>query len=134
MSLIAEASTAADFFSDDVATSDPDVATAIGRELRRQRDQIELIASENIVSRAVLEAQGSVLTNKYADLSQNRISDYKFDWQKMMAMNGNTATYLQYAYARIRSIFRKGGIAPEAIREQNPPILLTHPAERGRKS
>ena len=46
---------------------------------------------------------------KYADLCQNRISDYVFDWQKMMAMNGNTATYLQYAYARIQSIFRKGG-------------------------
>ena len=67
---------------------------------------------------------------KYADLSQNRISDYVFDWQKMLAMNGNTATYLQYAYARIRSIFRKGGIAPEAIRQQNPPIILSHPAER----
>ena len=51
---------------------------------------------------------------KYADLSQNRLSDYVFDWQKMMAMNGNTATYLQYAYARIRSIFRKGGIAPRS--------------------
>ena len=51
---------------------------------------------------------------KYADLSQNRISDYVFDWQKMMAKNGNTATYMQYAYARIRSVFRKGGIAAEA--------------------
>ena len=67
---------------------------------------------------------------KYADLSQNRISDYVFDWQKMMAMNGNTATYLQYAYARIQSIFRKGGFAPEAIRRERPPIELTHPAER----
>ena len=47
---------------------------------------------------------------KYADLSQNRLSDYVFDWQKMLAMNGNTATYLQYAYARIQSIFRKGAI------------------------
>jgi glycine hydroxymethyltransferase len=47
--------------------SDPAVFAAIGRELRRQQDQIELIASENIVSRAVLEAQGSVLTNKYAE-------------------------------------------------------------------
>jgi glycine hydroxymethyltransferase len=46
---------------------DPEVFGAIGRELRRQQDQIELIASENIVSRAVLEAQGSVLTNKYAE-------------------------------------------------------------------
>ncbi len=68
---------------------------------------------------------------KYADLSQNRISDYVFDWSKMLAMNGNTATYLQYAYARIRSIFRRGGIDPESIRDRAPAILLTHPAERG---
>jgi arginyl-tRNA synthetase len=67
---------------------------------------------------------------KYADLSQNRLSDYVFDWQKMLAMNGNTATYLQYAYARIRSIFRKGGEEPEAIRERRPAIALSHPAER----
>jgi arginyl-tRNA synthetase len=44
---------------------------------------------------------------KYADLSQNRTSDYTFSWDKMLAMDGNTATYMQYAYARIRSIFRK---------------------------
>jgi len=55
------------FFSASLAESDPEIAAAIGRELQRQRDQIELIASENIVSRAVLEAQGSVLTNKYAE-------------------------------------------------------------------
>jgi glycine hydroxymethyltransferase len=55
------------FFTADLAGSDAEVAGAVGRELRRQRDQIELIASENIVSRAVLEAQGSVLTNKYAE-------------------------------------------------------------------
>jgi arginyl-tRNA synthetase len=67
---------------------------------------------------------------KYADLSQNRISDYVFDWQKMMAMNGNTATYLQYAYARVQSIFRKGGLAPESIRGRRPAIALSHPAER----
>ncbi|NIA21215.1 MAG: arginine--tRNA ligase, partial [Anaerolineaceae bacterium] len=44
---------------------------------------------------------------KYADLSQNRQSDFIFDWDKMLAMQGNTAPYLQYSYARIRSIFRK---------------------------
>jgi glycine hydroxymethyltransferase len=55
------------FFSAALAESDAELGAAIGRELRRQRDQIELIASENIVSRAVLEAQGSVLTNKYAE-------------------------------------------------------------------
>jgi glycine hydroxymethyltransferase len=50
-----------------LAKADPEIATAIAKELGRQRDKIELIASENIVSRAVLEAQGSVLTNKYAE-------------------------------------------------------------------
>ena len=44
---------------------------------------------------------------KYADLLPNRQSDYVFSWDKMLALNGNTAPYLQYAYARIRSIFRK---------------------------
>ena len=57
----------ADFFRTPLADADPDLSAAIGGELDRQRDQIELIASENIVSRAVLEAQGSVLTNKYAE-------------------------------------------------------------------
>ena len=46
---------------------------------------------------------------KYADLSQNRASDYVFSWDKMLSLDGNTAPYMQYAYARIRSIFRKGG-------------------------
>ncbi len=55
------------FFTETLATRDPDLAAAIRGELGRQRDEIELIASENIVSRAVMEAQGSVLTNKYAE-------------------------------------------------------------------
>jgi glycine hydroxymethyltransferase len=59
--------TAEDFFSASLGESDPEIADAIKLELGRQRDEIELIASENIVSRAVLEAQGSVLTNKYAE-------------------------------------------------------------------
>ncbi|WP_406699628.1 arginine--tRNA ligase [Singulisphaera sp. Ch08] len=67
---------------------------------------------------------------KYADLSQNRQSDYVFDWKKMLAMNGNTGAYLQYAYARIQSIFRKGEITPESLRLQSPTIALSHPAER----
>ena len=55
------------FFTDSLTKADPEIADAIAAELGRQRDKIELIASENIVSRAVLEAQGSVLTNKYAE-------------------------------------------------------------------
>jgi len=57
----------AGFFSADLAQADPDVFAAISNELKRQQDKIELIASENIVSKAVLEAQGSIFTNKYAE-------------------------------------------------------------------
>ncbi|WP_414833663.1 serine hydroxymethyltransferase [Afifella sp. YEN Y35] len=59
--------TPSDFFSASLRDSDPDIAAAVKAELGRQQHEIELIASENIVSRAVLEAQGSVLTNKYAE-------------------------------------------------------------------
>ncbi|HEX8550088.1 MAG TPA: arginine--tRNA ligase [Abditibacteriaceae bacterium] len=52
---------------------------------------------------------------KYADLSQNRTTDYVFAWSKMLALTGNTAPYLQNAHVRIRSIFRKAGIAPEQL-------------------
>ena len=55
------------FFTQDLADKDPDIFGAMERERKRQQDQIELIASENIVSKAVLQAQGSVLTNKYAE-------------------------------------------------------------------
>ena len=55
------------FFTSHLSETDPDLAAAIGHELERQQDGIELIASENIVSAAVMEAQGSVLTNKYAE-------------------------------------------------------------------
>ena len=57
----------ANLFTASLAETDPEVAEAVRCELSRQRDEIELIASENIVSKAVLEAQGSVLTNKYAE-------------------------------------------------------------------
>jgi glycine hydroxymethyltransferase len=67
MSAVASTPIFPSFFSASLAESDPEIADAIGKELGRQRHEIELIASENIVSRAVLEAQGSVLTNKYAE-------------------------------------------------------------------
>ena len=57
---------------------------------------------------------------KYADLSQNRQSDYIFSWDKMLSLQGNTAPYLLYAYTRIQSIFRKGGeIAATGTRKRN---------------
>jgi arginyl-tRNA synthetase len=67
---------------------------------------------------------------KYADLAQNRTSDYVFSWDKMLSMDGNTAPYMQYAYARIRSIFRKGAAADGGAALQSVPITLADPAER----
>ncbi|EGG99825.1 Arginyl-tRNA synthetase [gamma proteobacterium IMCC2047] len=52
---------------------------------------------------------------KYADLSKNRTSDYIFNWDSMLSFEGNTAPYLQYAYSRIQSIFRKAGVEPQAL-------------------
>jgi arginyl-tRNA synthetase len=67
---------------------------------------------------------------KYADLSQNRSSDYVFSWEKMLAMDGNTATYMQYAYARIRSIFRKGEEDEKRLWEAPPRPSLAENHER----
>jgi len=66
---------------------------------------------------------------KYADLSQNRTSDYVFSWDKMLALEGNTAPYMQYAYARVRSIFRKGRQEAQ-IPDRSARIAIMHPAER----
>ena len=52
---------------------------------------------------------------KYADLLPNRQTDYVFSWDKMLALNGNTAPYLQYAYSRIQSIFRRGEVNVDAL-------------------
>ncbi|HVF09677.1 MAG TPA: arginine--tRNA ligase, partial [Abditibacteriaceae bacterium] len=65
---------------------------------------------------------------KYTDLCQNRTSDYVFSWDKMLAMNGNTAPYLQYAYVRIRSIFRRAEEETQ-VAAAKPEMHLEHPAE-----
>jgi arginyl-tRNA synthetase len=64
---------------------------------------------------------------KYADLSTERVRDYVFDWDRMLAFEGDTGPYLQYAHARIRSIFRRAEVAPPA---PGSPLLLGEPAER----
>jgi arginyl-tRNA synthetase len=65
---------------------------------------------------------------KYADLSTDRIRDYVFDWERMLAFDGNTAPYLQYAHARIRSIFRRAELEPSSL--AGAPITLAEPQER----
>ncbi|MFH1924127.1 MAG: arginine--tRNA ligase, partial [Planctomycetota bacterium] len=81
-------------------------------------------------SRARVAETVGVGALKYADLSQNRTSDYVFSYDKMLAMNGNTGTYMQYAYARVRSIFARGGVDVDSLRASGTPILLDSPAER----
>jgi len=65
---------------------------------------------------------------KYADLSTDRVRDYVFDWDRMLSFDGNTAPYLQYAHARIRSIFRRAGVDPSSV--DPSAISLVEPAER----
>jgi arginyl-tRNA synthetase len=67
---------------------------------------------------------------KYADLSGNRTSDYTFDYDKMLATDGNTATYMQYAYARCKSILRRGEVGEMNLRSNPPAVSLDHPMER----
>jgi arginyl-tRNA synthetase len=94
--------------------------------LERGEELPELSAEEQCL---IAEAVGLGAV-KYADLSQNRESDYAFSWDKMLATEGNTATYMQYAYARNRSIFRKGEEDPALLRKQPPPVYLESPHER----
>lgn len=91
-----------------VSTSRPD----LGEEGRRKIAQVA--------------AMGAV---KYGDLSQHRRTDYRFNWDKMLALEGNTAPYMQYAYARIKSIFRRGNVDIEALRKESALIRLSQPEE-----
>ncbi len=77
---------------------------AVERAGRVVADRSEELSPEE--QAAVSEAVG-IGAVKYADLSNDRIKDYVFDWDRMLELNGNTAPYLQYAHARVRSIFRK---------------------------
>ena len=65
---------------------------------------------------------------KYADLSSDRVKDYVFDWDRMLSFDGNTAPYLQYAHARICSIFRRAGLERASVRGATP--VLGEPQER----
>jgi arginyl-tRNA synthetase len=115
-----------------------------GKRLRSRRgDSVKLIEllEEAIERAAVVVAERTELSEqergrvaravgigavKYADLSGDRIKDYVFDWDRMLAMDGNTAVYLQYANARVQSVIRKAGGAPAV----GAPVCLEEPAER----
>ena len=76
---------------------------------------------------SVLVGMGAII---YVDLHHNRDSDYVFSWEKMLATNGDTATYNQYAYARVCGILRKGDVDVQALRAAGHAIVLDTPAER----
>ena len=67
---------------------------------------------------------------KYADLSQNRTTDYVFSFDKMLQLTGNTAAYMQYAVARVEGIFSRGGVDREEVRRSCDGVLLSDPKER----
>lgn len=101
------------------------------RETRQERlergEEVPELSDEELRPLEEIVGLGAV---KYADLSQNRTSDYVFSLSKMLAMNGNTATYMQYAYVRNRGIFRKGGVETADYRTAPPLPILDTDAER----
>ena len=106
----------------------PSLNSVLDEAVQRARTTIDEkstgLTNEEKAEVAEIVGVGAV---KYAELSQARASDYIFDWDKMLALTGNTAPYLQYAYVRIRSIFRKLG---EDFAATSEALELTEPAER----
>jgi arginyl-tRNA synthetase len=96
---------------------------AVERARKILAARTEALPPDEAESTAQLIGLGAV---KYAELSQNRLTDYVFSWDKLLAFEGNTAPYLQNAFVRIRSIFRKAGESADP----SAPIQITDPAER----
>ncbi len=101
--------------------------------LDEAKSRAEAIVAEknpdlDAATRTEIAAAVGIGAVKYADLSKNRTSDYAFDWEQMLSFDGNTAPYLQYACARIRSIFRRAGGLPEAVSAQQ--LLPVEESER----
>lgn len=106
-------------------------ARAVVDEIEQRRESDAVVALADSEKAAVARRVG-IGALKYADLSYDRNTDYRFSWSKLLAMDGNTAPYLMYAYARVRSIHRKAadkfGIAAGA--SAAAPIVIAAPAER----
>lgn len=100
---------------------------AIREERLARGEEVPELSKDEIAEIAETVGLGAV---KYADLSQNRTTDYVFNWDKMLAMDGNTATYMQYAYVRNQGIFRKGGVDLSQFRSAPPLPTIEQPDER----
>src|SRR5207244_11892612 len=114
-----------DLMNEAIAGAAPVYAASRAERQSRGEDVLGLSAEERL---HIAEAVGLGAV-KYADLSQNRESDYVFNWEKMLAMDGNTATYMQYAYVRNRGIFRKGNEDAARFRRAPPVPSLDGPFE-----
>lgn len=90
-----------------------DEAVARALKVVTENDRDRTLSTEEARQIAEIVGIGAL---KYADLMQNRTSDYKFSYDKMLATTGNTATYMQYSYARVQSIFRKANLNIESLR------------------
>ena len=110
----------------------------LAEAVQRATDQVQKQQAENDRGDKLSEDELSrigetvgIAAVKYAELSQNRNTDYIFNWDKMLALQGNTAPYMLYAYARIRSIYRKGAEeAPFDAAVETAPLQLSDPKER----
>jgi arginyl-tRNA synthetase len=113
-----------------------DEAVVRARQIVDENDQTKKDADGNPVPKRADDERAAVAEIvgiggiKYADLRHNRESDYVFSWDKMLANTGDTATYMQYAYARVCGIFRRGEIDREAVRNSSVAIELASDAER----
>ncbi|MCC9606954.1 arginine--tRNA ligase [Blastopirellula sp. JC732] len=104
-----------------------DEAVSRADKIVRENDKDGQLSEEQYADVAQRVGIGGL---KYGDLSQNRETDYVFSYDKMLALNGNTATYMQYAYARVQSIFRRGEVDIAALRTSGAKIGVSSPAER----
>jgi len=107
-----------------------DEAVARARQIVDENDDAREIPELDEPARAAVAEIVGIGGIKYADLRHNRESDYVFSWEKMLAKTGDTATYIQYSFARICGIFRKGGIDRDALRRAGHRVVFTHPSER----
>lgn len=95
------------------------------RQAAAERGEEMNLTPERLAELAAVVGIGAV---KYVDLSQNRTSDYKFDWDKMISFKGNAGPYLQYAHARVHAVFRKAGVDMDKLSSTSS-MQLEHPEE-----
>ena len=100
-----------------------------GQRAREMADGEPAVSPDMVAMQHIAETVG-IGAVKYADLCQNRTTDYVFSFDKMLQLTGNTAAYMQYAVARVEGIFSKAGIDREALRRQPVEMRLDDPRER----